>query len=197
MKLDIDLSFPFEEKFYFYFLNRASVLYISNLLTNSFFSFDLFYSLKKEKKQGHLCINSNLVFLFSNNKNCISVHDLFFNKKKINDKKQDFIIIENIYDVFSFYNRNKNIIDYFFFKSQGYTDLIIEIENQETEITLNCFLYRFLFFLKKKLPIHSGGFTQTSIQNYIIKLITFVKIFYGKKFFFRQSSCSNKKCCWR
>jgi len=87
--------------------------------------------------------------LFSNNKNCISVHDLFFNKKKINDKKQDFIIIENIYDVFSFYNRNKNIIDYFFFKSQGYTDLIIEIENQETEITLNCFLYRFLFFLKK------------------------------------------------
>jgi len=62
MKLDIDLSFPFEEKFYFYFLNRASVLYISNLLTNSFFSFDLFYSLKKEKKQGHLCINSNLVF---------------------------------------------------------------------------------------------------------------------------------------
>ena len=31
MKLDIDLSFPFEEKFYFYFLNRASVLYISNL----------------------------------------------------------------------------------------------------------------------------------------------------------------------
>lgn len=149
MKLDIDLSFPFEEKFYFYFLNRASVLYISNLLTNSFFSFDLFYSLKKEKKQGHLCINSNLVFLFSNNKNCISVHDLFFNKKKINDKKQDFIIIENIYDVFFFYNRNKNIIDYFFFKSQGYTDLIIEIENQETEITLNCFLYRFLFFLKK------------------------------------------------